>query len=79
MRLLACSITAMTWAWVLSSRSAVKKLQASISWAWECGNCCQVGAVRYGAGSIPAFFRISHAADAAIFTPRPASSPWILR
>jgi hypothetical protein len=32
-----------------------------------------------GAGSIPAFFRISHTVDAATFTPRPASSPWILR
>ena len=32
-----------------------------------------------GAASIPAFLRISHAVDAATFTPRPASSPWILR
>jgi hypothetical protein len=31
------------------------------------------------AGSIPAFFRISHTVDAAIFSPRPTSSPWILR
>jgi len=35
--------------------------------------------VRRGAGPVPAFFRISHAVDAAIFTPSPASSPWILR
>ena len=32
-----------------------------------------------GAGPVPAFFRISHAVDAATFTPRPASSPWIRR
>ena len=32
-----------------------------------------------GAGSIPASFRISRTVEAAIFTPRPASSPWILR
>jgi hypothetical protein len=42
-------------------------------------NYDQVGPVRRGTGSIPAFFRISHAVDAAIFTPRPASSPWTLR
>jgi hypothetical protein len=35
------------------------------------------GSARRGAGPIPAFFRISHAVDAAIFTPMPASSPWI--
>jgi hypothetical protein len=32
-----------------------------------------------GAGPISAFFKISHAVDAATFTPRPASSPWIRR
>jgi hypothetical protein len=37
------------------------------------------GSARRGAGSIPAFFRISHTVDAATFAPRPASSPWILR
>jgi hypothetical protein len=47
--------------------------------AWERRNCGQVGAVRRGAVSIPALFRISHTVDAAIFIPRPASSPWILR
>jgi hypothetical protein len=57
----------------------VKKSQASIASAWERRNCDQVGAVRRGAGSIPAFFRISHVVDAATFAPRPASSPWILR
>jgi hypothetical protein len=79
MRLVACSITARTWAWVPFSRSAVKKSHARIASAWERRNCDQAGPVRRGAGSIPAFFRISYAVDAAIFTPRPASSPWILR
>src|ERR1039457_5181609 len=53
--------------------------RARIASAWEPKNCDQVGPFRRGTGSIPAFFRISHAVDAAIFTPRPASSPWILR
>ena len=57
----------------------MKKSHARIASAWERRNCDQVGAVRRGAGSIPAFFRISHAVEAAIFTPRPASSPWIRR
>jgi hypothetical protein len=39
----------------------------------------QAGPVRRGAESIPALFRISHIVDAATFSPRPASSPWILR
>jgi hypothetical protein len=42
-------------------------------------NCGQAFPVRRGAGSIPAFFKISHGVDAATITPRPASSPWILR
>jgi hypothetical protein len=75
----ACSITARTYAWVPSSRLAVKKSHARIASAWECKNCGQVGTDRRGAGSIPAFLRISHTVEAAIFTPRPASSPWILR
>jgi len=57
----------------------VKKSHAKIVSAWERRNYRQVGPVRRGAGSIPAFFRISHTVDAATFTPRPASSPWILR
>ncbi len=49
--------------------------RARIASAWECRNCDQVGPVRRGAGSMPAFFKISHTVDAAMFTPRPASSP----
>src|ERR1035438_4223207 len=78
-RLVACSIRARTYAWVPSSRSAVKKSHAGIASAWERRNCGQVGTDRRGAGSIPAFLRISHTVEAAIFTPRPASSPWILQ
>ena len=57
----------------------MKKSHARIASAWERRNCGQAGPVRRGAGSIPAFFKISHAVDAATITPRPASSPWILR
>ena len=57
----------------------MKKSHARIASAWERRNCDQPRPVRRGAGSIPALFRISHAVDAAIYTPRPASLPWILR
>src|SRR5512135_1182083 len=56
-----------------------EKSQARIVSAWDRRNCDQGGPVRRSAGSIPACFRISHAVDAATFTPRPASSPQILR
>ncbi len=79
MRLLACSITARTQAWVPSSRPAVKKSHARITSPWERKNCDQVGRVRRRAGSMPLALRICHTVDAATFTPRPASSPWILR
>ena len=79
-RRVACSITVRTWAWVPSSRSAVKKSQARITSAWERRNCRQVGPVRRsGAGEMPLVLRISHTVDAATLTPRQASSPWILR
>ena len=79
MRLLACWTTARTYAWVPSSRSAVKKSHARIASAWERRNSDQVGPVRRGAGSMPTFFRISHTVGAGTRTPSPASSPWILR
>jgi len=60
-------------------RSIVKQSQARIAPARERRNCDQVGPVRRGAGSMPLALRISHTVDAATFTPRPASSPWILR
>src|ERR1039458_54548 len=66
-------------AWVRSSNSAVKKSQARIASAWERRNCDQAGPVRRSAGPVPAFLRISHTVDAETRTPRPASSPWILR
>ena len=57
----------------------MKKSQARIASAWERRNCDQVGPVRRGAGSMPLALRISQTVDAATLTPRPASSPWILR
>ena len=57
----------------------MKKSLARIVSAGERSNCDQVGPVRRGAGSILAFFKISHTAGAETRTPRPASSPWILR
>ena len=79
MRRVACSITVRTSAWVPSSRSTLKKSQARIASAWERRNCAQVGPVRRGAGLMPLALRVSHTVDAATLTPRPASSPWILR
>jgi hypothetical protein len=57
----------------------VKKSQARIASAWERKNSGQAGPVRRRAGSMPLAFKISHTVDAATLTPRPASSPWILR
>ena len=57
MRRLACSITARTYAWVPSRRSAVKKSHATISSAWERRNSDHAGPRRRGAGSMPAFSR----------------------
>jgi hypothetical protein len=68
------------WVPRTSSTSCDKaKSHARIASAWERRNCGQVRSARRGVGSIPAFFRISHTVDAAIFTSSPASSPWILR
>ena len=79
MRRVACSITVRTWAWVPPGKSAVKKSLARIASAWERRNCDQVGPVRRRAGLMPLALRISQTVDAATLTPRPASSPWILR
>ena len=57
----------------------MKKSQARAARLVRAGNCDQVGPARRSAGSIPLVLRISQTVDAAIFTPRPASSPWILR
>src|SRR6516164_9040590 len=79
MRRVARSITVKTWAWVPSGRSTLKKSQARIAPACERRNCAQAGPVLRGAGLMPLALRISHTVDAATLTPRPASSPWILR
>jgi hypothetical protein len=53
----------------------VKKSHARIASAWERRNSDRVGPVRRDAGSMPAFFKISHTVDAESRTPSPASSP----
>jgi hypothetical protein len=50
--------------------------RARIASAWERRNCGPVGR---RPGPVPLALRISHTVDAAMLTPRPASSPWILR
>jgi len=77
MRRVACSITAITYALVPSSRSMVKKSLAMIASAWERGNCAQDGPLRRGAGSVPCFLGISQTVDGATVMPRLASSPVI--
>jgi hypothetical protein len=57
----------------------VKKSHARMASAWERRNCDQAGPVSRWAGSMPLLLRISRTVDAATFTPRPASSPWIRR
>jgi hypothetical protein len=53
--------------------------RARIASAWERKNCDQAGPVRRRAGPVPLALRISPTVDAATLTPKPASSPWILR
>ena len=79
MRRVACSITAITYAMVPSSRSTVKKSLAMIASAWERRNWVQDGPLRRGAGSMPCFLRISQTVDGATVMPRPASSPVMRR
>ena len=62
-----------------SSRSTVKKSHASMASAWDRRNCDQATPVCRWPGSMPLALRISQTVDAATLTPRPASSPWILR
>jgi hypothetical protein len=52
---------------------------ATVTSAWERRNSDHAGPLRRGAGSMPAFFKISHTIDAETRTPSPASSPWLLR
>jgi hypothetical protein len=47
--------------------------------AWADRNSLLVGPLRCGAGSIPAFFKISHTVEYAILCPSRANSPWIRR
>jgi hypothetical protein len=79
MRRVACSMTAST-----NSRSPVKvtvsrKSQASRALAWERRKLAQVVLARSGAGSMPAWRRISQTVEAAVLMPRTSSSPWMRR
>jgi hypothetical protein len=56
-----------------------KKSHASSASAWERRKLAQVVLVRSGAGSIPAWRRISHTVEAATLIPRTRSSPWMRR
>ncbi|MCW2861785.1 MAG: hypothetical protein JWP48_3493 [Actinoallomurus sp.] len=47
--------------------------------AWVDRNSLQVGPLRCGAGSIPAFFKFSHTVEYAMRWPSRASSPWMRR
>jgi hypothetical protein len=56
-----------------------KKSQAISAPAWERRKLAQVVEVRSGAGSTPAYRRISHTVAAAVLIPRTSSSPWMRR
>jgi hypothetical protein len=79
MRLLACSLTARTQAWVPQGRPAVQKPPAGIASAGGRNNCDQAGPACRRAGSGAAGREDLPAAGAAAVTPGPARSPWILR
>jgi hypothetical protein len=78
-RRVACSMTARTCRRAPVNVVVSKKSAARMAWAGERRNVAQVSLVRWGAGSIPASWRISRTVEAAILTPRTSSSPWILR
>jgi hypothetical protein len=52
---------------------------ASSASAWERRKLAQVVEERWGAGSIPAWWRISQMVEAAVVMPRTRSSPWMRR
>jgi hypothetical protein len=75
--LVPCSMKINTYSRRNSTVSTCKKSQARIRWACADRNASQDGPLRRGAGSIPAFFKISHTVEYAILWPNRASSPWI--
>jgi len=52
---------------------------ARIAWACAVKNCRQLGPDRWGAGSMPAAFKIFQTVEAATWWPSPTSSPWMRR
>jgi len=58
---------------------AVDLAKSHATAAWECRNFDHVTADRWGAGSMPAFFRMSQIVDAAMLWPSPTTSPWMRR
>ena len=57
----------------------MKKSRAKIPCSCDRRNSAHPRPSRLGAGSIPAFLRISQTVDGATVMPSPASSPWIRR
>jgi hypothetical protein len=78
-RRVACSMTARTYLRAPVSVVVAKKSAAMIAWAWARRNVAQVSPARWGAGSMPASWRISQTVEAATLTPNTSGSPWILR
>jgi hypothetical protein len=74
-RQVACSMTARTYRPVPVSAVVSNKAAAMI--ACQRSNVAQVVAVRWGAGSMPACWRIAQTMQAATFTPTTSSSPWM--
>jgi cysteine desulfurase len=57
----------------------VKESAAMTPWAWAVRNSRQVGPVRRGTGSMPAWCRIRQTVEWAMWWPSRAGSPWIRR
>jgi len=72
-----CSITASTNRRAPVTVLVSKKSQASNALAWERRKLAHVVDARSGAGSIPAWRRISHTVEPATLMLRPSSSPWM--
>lgn len=74
-----CSITKSTNQRRSTTVSTGKRSAATTPEAWAWPNAAHEPSVRYGAGPIPALFKISQTVDAATLRPNPSNSPWILR
>ncbi|WP_154686015.1 hypothetical protein [Streptomyces himastatinicus] len=54
-----------------------KRSVATMAEAWALRKAGQDWLVRWGAGAIPAFCKISQTVEVPSLRPRPSSSPWI--